>query len=391
MRHLSIPSNFSSYLPVEFMDYRISYQEAGLNPMVSADISAENTNGFRFAFNGQERDDELNGVGNSYAFKYRIHDPRLGRFLSIDPMSHAISELSPYQFASNTPIMFIDIDGLQGVPSTRPNSRVLLELDGAYSGGFTYRGGNLQHNHVVVNWTSSRSFTYRSARGTLYEKSGYSQNRTFDLFLRSDGTFHVLPSARGSNQRGPNGREAARINHSEFVKDPSELIGTNPRANFAYRAAQLWLNSKTYEEHTITMVRPDKTIAYRDSRYVPGGSVKQWALVGLNLEWEELKAKTNVEHFNRLVDEHLINLNAERPDQDQVTRDLFLNDNFYLLDRNALQNIADFQTSQDMGKSPGQMYDELTTEFLSLGTTEASSNNNPESTTPNDATKVVIK
>jgi hypothetical protein len=44
----------------------------------------------------------------------RIYDPRLVRFLSFDPITADYPELTPYQFASNTPIWAIDIDGLEG-------------------------------------------------------------------------------------------------------------------------------------------------------------------------------------------------------------------------------------------------------------------------------------
>jgi uncharacterized protein RhaS with RHS repeats len=43
----------------------------------------------------------------------RIYDPRLGRFLSVDPITSDYPELTPYQFASNTPIWAIDMDGLE--------------------------------------------------------------------------------------------------------------------------------------------------------------------------------------------------------------------------------------------------------------------------------------
>ena len=41
------------------------------------------------------------------------------RFLSIDPIGRKFPELSPYQFASNTPIQAIDLDGLEGVRITK--------------------------------------------------------------------------------------------------------------------------------------------------------------------------------------------------------------------------------------------------------------------------------
>jgi muramidase (phage lysozyme) len=43
----------------------------------------------------------------------RIYNPSLGRFLSTDPITKEYPELTPYQFASNTPIWGIDLDGLE--------------------------------------------------------------------------------------------------------------------------------------------------------------------------------------------------------------------------------------------------------------------------------------
>lgn len=48
----------------------------------------------------------------------RINDSRLGRFLSVDPITKSYPELSPYQFASNRPIDGIDQDGLEWELST---------------------------------------------------------------------------------------------------------------------------------------------------------------------------------------------------------------------------------------------------------------------------------
>ncbi len=45
----------------------------------------------------------------------RIYDPRLGKFLSVDPISKNYPQLTPYQFASNRPINGIDMDGLEWV------------------------------------------------------------------------------------------------------------------------------------------------------------------------------------------------------------------------------------------------------------------------------------
>jgi hypothetical protein len=47
------------------------------------------------------------------AFKYRIHDARIGRFLSIDPLAPDYPWNSPYQFSGNTPIAFVELEGLE--------------------------------------------------------------------------------------------------------------------------------------------------------------------------------------------------------------------------------------------------------------------------------------
>jgi RHS repeat-associated protein len=66
---------------------------------------------YRFDFNGKEKDDEIKGIGNSLDFKARIYDPRLGKFLSTDPSFRRYPSWSPYLFAGNSPIRFIDILG----------------------------------------------------------------------------------------------------------------------------------------------------------------------------------------------------------------------------------------------------------------------------------------
>lgn len=66
---------------------------------------------YRFSFNGQEKDDEIKGSGNSFNFSHRIHDPRLGRFLSIDPLTRSFAWNSPFAFAENRVIDGHDLEG----------------------------------------------------------------------------------------------------------------------------------------------------------------------------------------------------------------------------------------------------------------------------------------
>ena len=71
----------------------------------------EPASGYRYGFNGKEKDKDISEGGQDYGL--RISDNRLGRFLSVDPIAGEYPELTPYQFASNRPIDGIDQDGLE--------------------------------------------------------------------------------------------------------------------------------------------------------------------------------------------------------------------------------------------------------------------------------------
>ncbi|MEM0578781.1 RHS repeat domain-containing protein, partial [Flavobacterium polysaccharolyticum] len=69
---------------------------------------------YRYGFQGQEKDDELKGEGNSLNYTFRMHDPRVGRFFAVDPLASEFPHLTPYQFASNSPIVLKEIEGKEG-------------------------------------------------------------------------------------------------------------------------------------------------------------------------------------------------------------------------------------------------------------------------------------
>jgi RHS repeat-associated protein len=71
--------------------------------------------GYRYGFNGKENDNEVKGEGNQQDYGLRVYDPRIGKFLSVDPLAPKYPMLTPYQFASNSPLKNIDIDGGEGL------------------------------------------------------------------------------------------------------------------------------------------------------------------------------------------------------------------------------------------------------------------------------------
>ena len=74
-----------------------------------------NNGDYRYGFQGQEMDNEIKGNGNSINFKYRMYDPRIGRFFAVDPLASKYPYNSPYAFSENRVIDAIELEGLEKV------------------------------------------------------------------------------------------------------------------------------------------------------------------------------------------------------------------------------------------------------------------------------------
>jgi RHS repeat-associated protein len=92
-----------------------------------------NSEDYRFGFNGKEKDPEgLGGSGTTYDYGFRIYNPNIAKFLSIDPLYKTYPYYSSYQYAGNSPVAFIDLDGLERV------------LAITFNGDVNYRAENLE-------------------------------------------------------------------------------------------------------------------------------------------------------------------------------------------------------------------------------------------------------
>ena len=73
---------------------------------------------YRYGFNGKELDNDP----IQYDYGFRIYDARICRFKSTDPLFRTYPYYTPYQFASNSPILAIDVDGLESSNDKNPSS-----------------------------------------------------------------------------------------------------------------------------------------------------------------------------------------------------------------------------------------------------------------------------
>ncbi len=78
---------------------------------------------YRFGYNGMEKNAEMYGEGNEYSTEFRQYDPRLGRWMSLDPLMAKYPSMSPYVAFNDNPVYFTDPLGLEGEKPKREEGR----------------------------------------------------------------------------------------------------------------------------------------------------------------------------------------------------------------------------------------------------------------------------
>ena len=63
----------------------------------------------RYKYVGKERDEET----GLYYYGFRYYAPWIARFINVDPLQHEYPHYTPFQYAGNKPVTFIDLDGLE--------------------------------------------------------------------------------------------------------------------------------------------------------------------------------------------------------------------------------------------------------------------------------------
>ena len=151
---------------------RLDYNPFG---MMMVGRSWEAGSDYRYGFGGMERVDDVYGINNSIDFGTRIYDPRLGRWLSTDPLERKYPNVSPYTYVLDNPILYLDIGGRDvGVSIEKYPSGVggkITLTSTIYVTGVDCTDATAKFNSAFADWSKNGQNTgsYTDENGAVWE------------------------------------------------------------------------------------------------------------------------------------------------------------------------------------------------------------------------------
>ena len=182
--------------------------------------------GYRYGFNGMERDDEVKGSGNSYDFGARIYDSRLGRWMSLDPLQAKYAGWSPYNFTMDNPIFYIDPDGKDSRVSITQNKNgggTITITTVAHVYGMNAKAVAEYANNLIENLNTT----------STVKIDGQTWNVNFNIEFKVNQDLKSLdPNSQGLSYNDAKGVEGVQKGDNFVCTDCPLSIGALEEADF---------------------------------------------------------------------------------------------------------------------------------------------------------------
>jgi RHS repeat-associated protein len=205
-----------------------------------------NDSDYHFGFNGQWKDNDIQGNGNSMDFGDRMNDTRLGRWMSTDPLFTRYPDLSPYSFVNNSPLNAVDAQG---------NDIIVLNVPGG--------AGNYGHTAILVG-NDKTGWDFVSKEGRDHNGPWYSNEATGGPSIHFKQHFNSLQAFKEAQQT-----DKRYMRYTESVRFTTTPEQDKAAFNASLEAAKSWY--QFYYKNCVDAVSAGLSAAGLDPGYTTFG------------------------------------------------------------------------------------------------------------------------
>ena len=231
--HLTRPiEQVQDYYPFGLTMAGTSYQRLG---------TQEN----KFKYNGKEIQDDLDL--NWYDYGVRMYDPAIGRWWVVDPLAEKWNQYSPYNYAINNPLLYIDPD-CEDVIDANGNV-VQIEIneneDGRYVANYTFAEGTSEdvQNSFMDNAGRFINEAIQIETGREYVNAAIDSDEKLNYEISTDESYDANGDLRlgtTQDQRGDNGE----ISHTNITIFEGSINLASQAGNQLYELTNLSQDQK---------------------------------------------------------------------------------------------------------------------------------------------------
>ena len=224
--------------------------------------------GYRYGFNDKESIDEVSGDKNSYDFGARMYNPRIGKFMSIDPQASSYPFMSPYCYAANNPILLIDFNG------NGPKVAVIIGTE----------ENNDFKQHVAYLKSQGYDIIYAETGQEVLEKlhlrttNGDVPITNLNIFSHGDEEYGVLGNYGNSGiytEEGFNSAIEDQANYYAFENERVDEAGNDMPSEEDYEKARIYVEQNAITASIISMSVENGQIVFEENATI--------TLLGCNL------------------------------------------------------------------------------------------------------------